>query len=124
MYTHIRILSADAGQHQANGPGRLSLWTIRPAALGQARGPMGYVGRERGRREKERQGGRALTVALGKVYLTHRQEPERQTLAEDVTDSPSAVSGLCQLSVTSLFLPLYISVNLNCSSAISLSLSI
>lgn len=44
--------------------------------------------------------GRALTVALGKVYVTHRQEPERQTLAEDVTDSLSAVSGLCQLSVT------------------------
>lgn len=100
MYTHIRILSADAGQHQANGPGRLSLWTIRPTALGQPRGPLGYVGREKGRREREREGGRALTVALGKVYVTHRQEPERQTLAEDVTDSLSAVSGLCQLSVT------------------------
>lgn len=57
MYTHIRILSADAGQHQANGPGRLSLWTIRPTALGQPRGPLGYVGREKGRREREREGG-------------------------------------------------------------------
>lgn len=48
-------------------------------------------------------------VAIGKVYVTQRQEPERQTLAEDVTNSLSAVSGLCQLSVTvSLFLSLHI----------------
>lgn len=48
-------------------------------------------------------------VAMGKVYVTHRQEPESQTLAEDVTDSLSAVSGLCQLSVTvSLSLSLHI----------------
>lgn len=61
-------------------------------------------------------------VAIGKVYVTHRQEPERQTLAEEVTDS------LYQLSLDSvscllpsLFLSLYISFNLNRSSAISLS---
>lgn len=39
-------------------------------------------------------------VAIGKVYVTHGQEPEKHTLAEDVTDSISAVSGLCQLSIT------------------------
>lgn len=39
-------------------------------------------------------------MAMGKVYVTHRQEPERRALAEDVTDSLSAVSGHCQLSVS------------------------
>ena len=38
-------------------------------------------------------------VAVGKVYVTHRQEPERQTLSKEVPDFVSAVSGLCQLSV-------------------------
>lgn len=63
--------------------------------------------REREEEEREEEEGRererALLVALGKVYVTLRQEPGRQTLAEDVTDFLSAVSGLCQLSVSVAF---------------------
>lgn len=40
---------------------------------------------------------------MGIEYVTHRQEPERQTVAEDVTDSLSAASGFCQLCVTDSF---------------------
>lgn len=77
--------------------------------LSKPAGPLGYL-RTGEWENRKGEGGRAPTVALGIVYVTHRQEPERQTVAEDVTEPLSAVSGFCQLSVAvslSLTLSLY-----------------
>lgn len=100
-HTHTWSLSADTGQNQANQP---AVWCSEKSALLPLANPAALwdiwaesEGEEKG---KGREGGRAPKVAIGKVYVTHRQEPERQTLAEDVTGSLSTVSGLCQLSVT------------------------
>lgn len=121
---HAQSLSADTGQDQANRQGRLSLWTMSPAALGQPHGLLGYVGRERGRGGKEREGGRVLDGGFRKSVR------DIQTRARE-TDSGRrrhrlSISGLWTLSAVlpSLFLALYISVNLDWSSAISLSLSV
>lgn len=73
-----------------------------------------------GSRERKGEGGRRTNGAPGKVYVTQRQEPEGQTLYQLSLDSVSCLS-------VSLFLPLYMSFSLDCSSAVPwscLSLSI
>lgn len=124
-HTHTESLSTDTGQHRADGQDN------QPHCPRPTPWPSGICGpRERkierrgeGEEERKREGGRALAVALGKVYVTHRQEPERQT-----------GRGRHRLSISCLWTPsavcyrpsvlLYISVNLQHSSSMSLSLSV
>lgn len=64
-------------------------------------------------------------VAIGKVYVTHRQEPERQTLAEEVTDSLYQLPlDYVSCLLASFFLSLYISFNLDGLSTCAVSVLI
>lgn len=112
---HTQLLSADIGQQHAN-------WMSmaldhRPGCPERTPGPCGICELREWERGKGK-GGREMEQRWWLWEKCTWHTDKSQSLEEDVTDSVSAVSGLCQLSVTVSPFSLYISFNLGQSRAV------